>query len=263
MRFPGVLQRIAAVYVVAAFILLRTNARRWPIIAALLMIVHWALLVLVPFGSYPAGTITSEHNIAGYVDRLVFGRHTLTPFGDPEGILGTMTAVATALLGACAGEFVRRTDADRVKVLGLAAGGAAMIAGGLAWSRVLPLNKPLWTGSYVLVASGVAAALFSLFYLVIDTAGIRRPTRPFVWLGVNPLAMYFLSELIGHAIEQGLVVQRDGQLTTPKSWLFWRAFAPFAGDATAAASLGFAVAFAAVFLGIASVLHRRGIRIHV
>lgn len=263
MRIPGVLQRIAVAYLITAFVLLRADAKRWPVVAALLMIVHWALLVLVPFGSYPAGMLTPERNLAGYVDRIVFGRHTLTPFGDPEGILGTITAVATALLGACAGEFVRRAGTDRIRVLGLAAGGAALIAGGLAWSRVLPLNKPLWTGSYVLVASGAAAATFAVFYFVIDAAGFRRAMRPFVWLGVNPLAIYFVSELVGHALEQGLVIQRDGQLTTPKAWLFWRVFAPFTGDATPAASLGFALAFAALFLGIASLLHRRGIRIHV
>lgn len=263
MRFPGVLQRIAIVYLVTAFVLLRSGARRWPIVAALLMMIHWALLVLVPFGSYPAGMVTPEHNIGGYVDRLVFRTHTLTPFGDPEGLLGTITAVATALLGATAGEFLRRSGSDRRRVVGLIAGAAALIAGGLAWSRVLPLNKPLWTGSYVLVASGVAAAAFSIFYLVIDVAGIRLPMRPFVWLGVNPLAIYFVSELVGHAIEQGLVIEHDGQVTTAKAWVFWRLFAPFAGDATPAASLGFAIAFAAVFLAIASVLHRRGIRIHV
>jgi predicted acyltransferase len=263
MRVPGVLQRIAAVYLVTAFVLLRMNPRTWAPLAALLMMTHWALLVLVPFGSFPAGTVTPEHNISGYVDRLIFGRHTLSPFGDPEGILGTITAVATALLGAAAGEFVRRTAADRTKVIGLAGGGAALIACGLGWSRVLPLNKPLWTGSYVLVASGAAAAAFAVFYLIVDVAGLRIPMRPFVWLGVNPLAIYFVSELVGHAIEQGLVVQHDGQVTTPKAWVFWRVFAPFAGDATPAASLGFALTFAAVFLGIASVLHRRGIRIHV
>ncbi len=97
---------------------------------------------------------------------------------------------------------------------------------------------------------------------MIDVAGVRAPLRPFVWLGVNPLAIYFVSELVGHAIEQGLVVQ-NGQVTTPKAWVFWRVFAPVAGDTGPGASLGFAVAYAAICLAIASLLHRRGIRIHV
>jgi predicted acyltransferase len=262
MRIPGVLQRIAIVYLLASFIVLRTNAPAWTVAAVALMAAHWALLAMVPFDSYPAGTLTSEHNLEGYIDRLVFGRHTLTPFGDPEGLLGTMTTVATALLGSVAAAFVRRTSGDRGRVLGLALGGTALVVCGLVWSRVLPLNKPLWTGSYVLVASGVAAATFSAFYFVVDASGVRWPVRPFVWLGVNALVIYFLSELVGHAIDQGLVVQ-GGQVTTPKAWLFWRAFAPFAGDVTPEASLGFAVAYAALWLGVASLLYRRGIRIHV
>src|SRR5204863_7904531 len=141
-----------------------------------------------------------EHSIAGQIDRLVFGRHILTPFGDPEGVVGTATAVATALLGSSGGEWVRRTTGDWRKVVGLAAGGAALVVCGLVWSRVLPLNKPLWTGSYALLASGSAAIAFAAFYLVVDVNGVRRPFRPFVWLGVNPLAIYFLSELFGHAL---------------------------------------------------------------
>jgi predicted acyltransferase len=262
MRIPGVLQRIAIVYLAASLIVLRTTASAWTAAAVFLMAAHWALLAMMPFDSYPAGTLTYEHNLAGYLDRAVFGRHTLTPFGDPEGLLGTMTAVATALLGSLAGQFVRRAPDDRKRVLGLALGGAALVVCGLAWSRVLPLNKPLWTGSYALVASGAAAAAFAVFYFVVDASGVRGPVRPFVWLGVNALVVYFLSELVGHAIDQGLVVQ-GGQVTTPKAWLFWRMFAPIAGDVTPQASLGFAVAYAALWLGVASVLYRRGIRIHV
>jgi predicted acyltransferase len=140
--------------------------------------------------------------------------------------------------------------------------GTTLVVCGLAWSRALPLNKPLWTGSYVLVASGVAAASLSIFYLVIDAIGFRWPGRPFVWLGINALAIYFLSELVGHALEQGTVVQ-GAEFTTPKAWLFWRIFAPFAGDVTPAASLAFAIAYAALWLGVARVLYRCGIRIHV
>jgi predicted acyltransferase len=227
-----------------------------------LPIAQWVLLVYVPFDSYPAGTLTPEHNLAGYVDRLLFGRHMLTPFGDPEGVLGTITAVATALLGCVAGQFVRGGSTDRAKVLGLVIGGVALVGCGLAWSRVLPINKPLWTGSYSLVASGVAAAAFAAFYFVVDASGVRRPFRPFVWLGVNPLGIYFLSELVGHAIDQGLVVH-GSEVTTPKAWLFWRMFVPVAGDATPAASFGFALAYAASCLLVARALYRRGLRIHV
>ena len=261
-RFPGVLQRTGIVYFVAAMMVLHTKPRTWPAIAALMMLAHWALLTLVPFDSVPAGSMTYEHNLSGYLDAMVFGRHSHKPFGDPEGILGTMTAVATALVGACAGEIVRQPRSDRTKIAALLCGGAVSIACGLAWSRVLPINKPLWTGSYVLFTSGVAAVAFAAFYWFVDVLGMRTIVRPFVWLGVNPLALYFLSELVGHAIEQGLVRQ-GAQWTTAKAWLYWRVFAPLSGDLSPSASLVFALLFAALWLGVAAVLYRRGIRIQV
>ena len=127
---------------------------------------------------------------------------------------------------------------------------------------MLPLNKPLWTASSALFASGVAMAAFAVFYFIVDVNRVRLPFRPFVWLGVNPLAIYFLSEFVGHAIENGLV-EHGGQVTTAKAWLFWRMFVPFAGDATPAASLGFALAYVALCLGVTRALYRRGLRIHV
>ncbi len=93
---PGVLQRIALAYFVASIVVLHVRPSRWLLVAAALLVVHWALLVLVPFGDHPAGTMTPDHNLARFLDTLVFGRHALTIPIDPEGLLGTLTASATA-----------------------------------------------------------------------------------------------------------------------------------------------------------------------
>ena len=186
LRFPGVLQRIALSYLVAAFIVWNLGIRGWITAIAVLLLGHWALLALVPFGGFPGGTLTPEHNLARYLDTLVFGRHALTIPNDPEGLLGTLPAAATALIGAVAGELMRRAANDRARFRALIIFGAAAFVAGLAWSFALPLSKPLWTGSYVLVVTGLGMLALALIYLVVDVCGLRAWARPLLWLGVEP-----------------------------------------------------------------------------
>ncbi len=190
LRVPGVLQRIALAYFVASIVVMHVRPSRWLLAAAVLLVVHWALLVLVPFGDHPAGTLTPDDNLARFIDTLVFGRHALTIPIDPEGLLGTLTASATAVLGAVAGDLVRRAPDNAARLRGLTAGSAAALGLGLLWSRALPLSKPLWTGSFVLVTAGLTTIAFALMYFIVDVRGLRRWCRPFVWLGANALAIY-------------------------------------------------------------------------
>jgi predicted acyltransferase len=279
-RFPGVLQRIGVVYVAAAFVVLHTDAVARLALAAASFLGHWALLTLIPFGGRAAGIVTPHHNLASLLDRAVFGLHTLTPAGDPEGLLGTIPAIGTALLGSIAGEWIARTsqpardpggtpkgswiDATVRGAAGLAAGGAAAAIIGLAWARIWPLNKPLWTGSYALFTAGIAALILALCYLLIDVRGFRRWARPLVWLGVNPLAIYFLAELTGHVLDRPWVP--DGvEWTTAKSWMFWEILQPHLEPllSDTGISVAFAALTVAVWTAVAGVLHRRGIRVQV
>jgi predicted acyltransferase len=262
-RFPGVLQRIALSYAIAAAVVLYLNVSEWMIAAAVLLIGHWALLALVPFGGYQGGTLTPEHNLARYVDTVVFGRHALAIPNDPEGLLGTLSAAATALIGALAADLVRRARNDAERLRKLAIVGALVLAAGLAWSRVLPLSKPLWTGSFVFVVSGLAMLVFAAIYAIVDVGRLSSWSRPFLWLGVNPLAIYVLSEIVGHALD-GVWVRQAGGRTSPKAWLFWRVLQPaMRPAATEWASLAFGLAFAALWMAVAGVLYQRRIRIQV
>ncbi len=263
LRFPGVLQRIALSYLIAAIIVLHLNVSGWVLAVVILLVGHWALLTLVPFGGYPGGTLTPDHNLARYVDTLVLGRHALAIPNDPEGLLGTLPAAATALVGALAGQLVRRVPNDSGRLGLLAIGGTGAFALGLLWSRVLPLSKPLWTGSYVLVVTGLAILALAVAYLVIDVCGLRLWARPFLWLGVNPLAMYFLSEVVGHLLEQSWI--RDaGTTTTPKAWLFWRILEPALDPRPPEwASFTFGAAFVGLWMAVAGALYQRRIRIQV
>ena len=225
LRFPGVLQRIGIAYLIAAVVVLRVRPSRWLVVAAVLLLSHWALLALVPFGDHPAGTMTPDHNLAGYIDTLVFGRHALAIPIEPEGLLGTLSASATAILGAAAGELVRRQSGNAVVVRALALSGGAAVVIGLAWSRVLPISKPLWTGSFVLVTAGIAALALAPIYFAVDVRGRRRWCRPLVWLGASPLAIYVGSEVVRHLLDAAVVPQGSGR-TTPKAWLFWEVLEP-------------------------------------
>ena len=220
LRLPGVLQRIALAYFVASSVVLHVRPSRWLLAAAVLLVVHWALLVLVPFGGHPAGTMTPDDNLARFVDTLVFGRHALTIPIEPEGLLGTLTASATAVLGAVAGDLVRRAPDNAARLRGLTAGSAAALGLGLIWSRALPLSKPLWTGSFVLVTAGLTTIAFALMYFIVDVRGLRRWCRPFVWLGANALAIYVGSEVVRRLLDAAVVTQGSGR-TTPKAWVFW------------------------------------------
>ena len=135
-----------------------------------------------------------------------------------------------------------------------------MIALGLAWTLVWPINKPLWSGSYVLVSSGLAAVTLATLVYVVDARGIRQWGRPFLWLGVNPLAIYFCSELVGHLMERPVLATA----LSPKDSIYWRALVPLTGNRAGEwTSLLFAIGFVCCWIWASAILlptwhtHRR------
>lgn len=254
-RIPGVLQRLGVTYLVAALIVVRTTPRQQGLVAAILLAVHWALLLLG--GSFAPGS-----NLSVRIDRLLFGRHLLTATGDPEGLLGTVSCVATALLGVCAGHWVRMRVADGQReatmTAGVAAAGLAALLAGLIWSVWLPLNKALWTGSFAVLSTG-AALLGLAACLVIERAPFHRLLAPMEWLGLNPLAIYFLSELTA------LMLQRPwrGSLA-PKDAVFWNAIVPLIGDhGEPRSSLVYALGYLLAWIGVAGLLRWKGVQVRV
>lgn len=261
LRLPGVLQRIGLVYLVAALIVLHVSPAKRVVVLIALVLAHWVLLV-VPFGGAAFG-LSPSNNLAGFIDAAVFGRHLLAVTGDPEGLLGTMPAVSTALLGSIAGECLRPHGESSVHLRRLAIVGVMAMVAGWTWAFGLPLNKSLWTGSFVLWTGGLAALMLALCYLLLDVYAVRAWARPFVWLGFNPLAIYFLSEVFGHLCDKPWL-HVGGQTATVRSWLFWNLLRPrirIASDEW----LSFAIGLATVVLwvGVAAMLHRRHIRIQV
>ena len=268
MRIPGVLQRIGLTYLAAAVITVDATVTQQGMIAAALMMIHWAVLA-IPFGGLASGHLEPGRNIAAAIDRSLFGSHLLSPAGDPEGALGLLSSVATALLGSTVGRWLlrTRTAADgprltREQLWKLALAGAGGLVLAWAWAAILPLNKSLWTPSFAVLTSGVAtlclagAALF-------DQSPMRSALAPFVWLGTNPLAVYFLSELTTDVIQIPWL-SLGGHHTALKDWLFWWALAPRVGDnGGPLSSLIYALLYTGVWMGVAGMMRWRGVRFRV
>jgi predicted acyltransferase len=200
LRVAGVLQRIALCYGAAAVIALLTGVRGQIVTVAAILLGYWAVLVLVPNPETGlAGDLSKEGNLSGYIDRTYLPGKIMKAyyeFGDNEGILSTIPAVATALLGVLAGQWLQSSAGPGRKALGLAAAGVACLALGELWAMKFPIIKNLWTSSFVLVAGGWSLLLLALFYAVIDGLKWLVWAFPFVVIGVNAITIYVVPRFI-------------------------------------------------------------------
>jgi predicted acyltransferase len=255
-RIPGVLQRIAVCYLVAALLFLGTRWRTQAVVMAALLVGYWAALTLVPVPGYGRGDLGPEGNLAAWLDRAVLGPHLwkAARVYDPEGMLSTVPAIATALLGVLTGQWLQSGRGPRQILAGLIVGGAVATLLGAIWGLVFPVNKSLWTSSYVLLTGGLALLLLAACYWAIEIRGWRRWAVPFVVFGVNALALYFLSTLMARALT---LIHVGG--ATLKTTIFDRAFAPWASPVNA--SLAYASAYLLVWWLVLWGLYRAGIRL--
>ena len=263
LRVMGVLQRIALGYLVAALLFLWSGWRTQAAAAAALLLGYWALLTLVPVPGFGAGDLGKEGSLAAWLDRLLLGRHIWRggKVYDPEGLLSTLPAIATTLAGVLAGHWLVSERSPARQVGGLALAGTVALVTGLVWGIWFPINKSLWTSSYALFTAGAAALGLAACGWAVDLAGFRRWARPFVVLGTNALALFFLSTLIAVLLLAIQVPSGTGSPVTLHALLYQRLFAPWASPVNA--SLAWAVAYLAVWLGLMELLYRRRIFLRV
>ena len=196
-RWVGVLQRIALSSLAAglAFLFLKPGAR-WILFAALL-VGYWAAMKWIPVPGFGPGDLAEGRNLANWIDFRFLPGKKWDGTHDPEGLLSSFPAIATALLGVAAGEWLRRDDrTPGKKVLGLLTAGMACATAGWLWHLDFPVVKKLWTSSFVLVAGGYSLLLLGLFYGLVDVLGWRRWTAPFVWIGMNPITLYLSHSIV-------------------------------------------------------------------
>jgi predicted acyltransferase len=199
LRVAGVLQRIAVCYGIGALIALHLRVRGQVLVTAAILLGYWALLALVPAPGGVAGDYSAAGNLAGYIDRHHLPGKILEQYygyGDNEGLLSTIPAVATVLLGAMAGHWLRSGRPAGTRLLGLALAGVGCLAVGAVWGSVFPVIKNLWTSSFVLVAAGWSLLLLAGFHAVIDVAGWRRWAFFFIVIGANAITIYVVPRFV-------------------------------------------------------------------
>jgi len=261
LRIPGVLQRIALCYFFAALIFLKATARTQAIIAAALLIGYWAALSLIAAPGYAAGDLSMEGSLASWIDRTLLAGHTYKPMYDPEGLLSAIPAVATALFGVLAGQWLMTRREALDKIAGLFAAGALCVIAGYVWDWGFPINKALWTSSYVMFTGGLALQLLALCYWTIDLKGYKRWAQPFVVFGVNALALYVFSGLMAKTLLVIKAPKLDGSTGDLKTFIYERAFAIWLSPINA--SLAFALIYLALWWLLMYALYRRKIFIKV
>jgi predicted acyltransferase len=197
MRWPGVLQRIGLCYFFAALIVMHSGPLIQAIVAGGLLLGYWALVMFVPVPGSGAGVLTPEGCLPAYIDRLLIpGRFCCFTFGDNEGLLSTIPAVSTVLIGALTGHLLRLSVSGNLKTLAMAVAGIICLILGCLWGLSFPIIKVIWTSSYVLYAAGWSLLLLAAFYWVIDVMGYKKWAFFFAVIGVNPITVYFLQGIV-------------------------------------------------------------------
>ncbi len=260
MRLYGVLQRIGLVYFAAAGLYLWTSARGRMVATAALLFGYWALMMLVPAPGGVAGDLSPDGNLAAHIDRVLMPGRLWAGSWDPEGLLSTLPAIGTCLLGIFCGEWFRSSRAGGDLVKGMWVAGAAMVVLGLAWDTVFPINKNLWTSSYVVFTAGTALLLLGTMYRAIDVRRWRGAwSKPLVACGMNSIAIFVASGMFAKTMGRIHVGGAEG--SSLYEWIFRNGFQSWAGDYNG--SLALALAQVAFWLAIAWLLHKRRIYIRI
>ena len=252
-RIPGVLQRIAAAYAIAASlsVLLSPRALRWT--AGALLVGYWLAMALVPVPGYGAGVLEPVGNLAQYIDYRLMAGHLWKPEWDPEGILSTVPAVVTCLLGVFAGRWLQAPRMPAEHVAGMFVWGSASVVAGWVWNGWFPINKSLWTSSYVLFTGGLAAMALAACYWVIDLHRRERWAGPFFVLGSNALLAFILSGLMARI----LIWLKVPGATWPVA-MTTRIYTELAERFNPLdASFAFALGYLVFWVGVMAILHRK------
>ncbi|GAA4448572.1 DUF5009 domain-containing protein [Nibrella saemangeumensis] len=233
-RIPGVLQRIALVYLACSLIYLRTSTRAQSRLIVILLIAYWLLLTVVPVPGVGYANMEPTTNLGAWLDRTLLEGHlwASAKVWDPEGLLSTLPAIATGLSGVLVGTLLRSDRPEADKVAWLFAAGCLSVVSGVIWDSFFPINKALWTSSFVLLTAGLAMLGLALCYWFIDvqvrtSPGYRRWTTPFVAFGVNAITVFFLSGLIPRILNMIRVTRPDGTEVGAREWMYQTFFVPY------------------------------------
>lgn len=267
-RIPGVLQRIAVCYLISSIIYLYTSTRGQIISILTLYVTYWLVMVLIPVPEIGAGILEKGKNFAAYIDSLFLNGHmwSVTKTWDPEGLISTIPAIATVLLGTLTGDYLRKSEHSKIeKSAWMFVFGAGFLLLGALLDMWMPINKNIWTVSYSIFMAGWALCIFGIFYFLIDAKGYKLWAYPFVVYGMNAIFVFVLSGVIAKILYMWKfnVQLSDGTFAdvSIKTLLMQNIFEPNLSPLNA--SLAFAVVWIIFMFCIVWVMYKKKIFIKV
>ncbi|WP_432714138.1 acyltransferase family protein [Pedobacter sp.] len=230
-RIPGVLQRIALVFFFATLIFLKNSEMNIFKIMIGLLAFYWVMMTFVPVPHVGYANLEKETNLGAWIDRSILTEAHLWKAAktwDPEGLFSTIPAIATGLFGVLVGLYLKRKDLDpATKIAWLFSAGALAVFAGLLWDLQFPMNKSLWTSSFVLYTGGLATIILALSYWLIDVQRYTKFTTPFVVYGVNAITVFFLSGLLPRTINMFKVQTVEGTEIGAQTWFYHHYYSPY------------------------------------
>ena len=201
-RLPGVLQRIAIVYFVVSLLYLKTSQKTQIITGIVLLLGYWAMMTLIPVPGIGEANLDKGTNLASWLDSVLLKGHMYrgTVTWDPEGILSTIPSIVNGIIGLLIGQLLQTDTIKIQKAQKMGIIGTILIFFGLIWDIIFPINKSLWTSSYVLYTTGLATVVLTVLYYTIDIANYKKGFKPFLIWGVNPMIVFFSSQIIPQAL---------------------------------------------------------------
>ena len=261
-RVFGVLQRIAVAYGIGALLCMHFNRKSLKYILVLILLGYWGLLYLgAPTGMYELST-----NLVRKVDLMLLGeKHIYGGFGipfDPEGVLSSIPSVATVLIGYLSGRFIEKSGGSIQGIKKIVLAGLSGVSLGLIWDMVFPINKALWTSSYVIYTGGLALLFLALLLYIIDIKGAKKWSNPFVHFGTNPLFIYVFSGIyIQIIIYLVKITNSNGETMSGYGYLYQHVFVPFAGNMNG--SLLFAISHIVFYWFLTYIMYKKKIFIKI
>jgi len=263
-RIPGVLQRIAVVYLITGLLYLYQNKKSLLLIFWAILVVYFLIMTFVPVPGLGYANLNPETNLGAWIDRSILTEAHLwksSKTWDPEGILTDFPAVATCIFGVLIGTFLKRKDQEAAqKVSWLFSIGVLATVAGLIVDLFFPINKALWTSSYVLYCGGLATIGLTLLYWLVDVQGYRRFTKFFVVFGVNPITVFFLSGIIPRIMSR-ITLILHGKPVDSKTYLYETFFTPYFSPVNA--SLAGGLTYVLIWFIILWPMYRKNIIIKV
>ncbi|NET62125.1 MAG: DUF1624 domain-containing protein [Symploca sp. SIO2E6] len=257
-RILGVLQRISLAYLLATVAILNLSRVKQWILAGVVLLGYWGAMALIPVPGYGAGDFSPEGHLGGYIDRFIVGAQYLYKGGpfDPEGLFSTIPAVVTVLLGYFAGQWLRSQSVKSNTSIQLVLAGLSCLVLGYLWSFLFPVNKALWTSSYVVYSAGWDLLLLAACYETIEVRNWRRWGLPFEVMGLNAIFLFVGSGIVARILHKTRIGTGD-EASSTYAWIYENIFQSWAGQLNG--SLAFAIATVLLWWLILYIMYRKNL----